>query len=83
MPRQIIIESAYGSSEQSLYPRNLDFNDSLFRLVRGDEWMSFSLTEIDKTTGQCVHVKSVRRVRRALARIEKPIEDHGLEGSSA
>ena len=41
---------------------------------------SFPLSEIDKSTGQCVHVKSTRRVRRALARIEKLIENHKLEG---
>ena len=80
MPRQIIFVCDYGSDKQALYPRVLDFNESLFRLVRGDRWMSFPLSEIDKTTDQCVHVKSARRVRWALSRIEKLIEDHGLGG---
>jgi hypothetical protein len=42
--------------------------------------MLFPLAEIDKTTGQCVYVKSARRLRRVLAKIEKLVEDHGLEG---
>jgi hypothetical protein len=79
MPRQIVIECDFGSDKQPPYYRVLDFNTSLFRLARGDKWMSFPLDEIDKTTGQCVHVKSARRLRRILARIEKLVEDHGLE----
>jgi hypothetical protein len=80
MPRQIIIECDYGSGEQPPFSRVLDFNEALFRLARGDKWMSFPLSEIDKTTGQCVHVKSARRLRRVSAVIEKLIEDHNLEG---
>jgi hypothetical protein len=80
VPRQIIFECDYGCNKQSLYPRVLDFNESLFWLVRGDKWISFPLSEIDKTTGQCVHLKSARRVRWALARIEKLIGDQGLAG---
>jgi hypothetical protein len=79
MPRQIIIECDFGPDKQPPFYRVLDFNDSLFHLAQGDEWMSFPLAEIDKTSGQCVHVKSARRLRRVLAKIEKLVEDHGLE----
>jgi hypothetical protein len=52
MPRQIIIEYDYGCDRQSLYPRVLDFNESLFGLARDDKWISLPLSEIDKTAGQ-------------------------------
>jgi hypothetical protein len=80
MPRQIIIECDFGPDKEPPFYRVLDFNESLFRLSRNDKWMSFPLEEIDKTTGQCVHVKSARRVRQVLATIEKLIENHGLRG---
>ena len=80
MPRLIIIECDFGSDKKPPYYRVLNFNDSLFYLSRGDKWMSFPLAEIDKTTGQRVYVKSARRLRRVLAKIEKLVEDHGLDG---
>jgi hypothetical protein len=66
--------------QQPPFHRVLNFNDSLLALARDDEWMSFSLDQINKTTGQRVHVKSARRLRRVLAKIEKLIEDHGFKG---
>jgi hypothetical protein len=35
---------------------------------------------MDRATTQRVSVKSARRLRRVLAKIEKQIKDHGLEG---
>ena len=80
MPRQIIIEFDFGSDRRPPYHRVLNFNDDLLAFAQNNEWMSFSLDEIDKTTGQCVHVKSVRKLRRVLAKVEELIEDHGFKG---
>jgi hypothetical protein len=35
---------------------------------------------MDKATTQRVNVKSARRLRRVLVKIEKLIQEHGLEG---
>jgi len=80
MPRQIIIECDFGSGKKPPFHRVLDFNEALFRLSLNDKWMSFPLEDIDKTTGQCVHVKSARKVRTILATIEKLVEHYGLRG---
>jgi hypothetical protein len=80
MPRHIIIEFDFGSDKHPPFHRVLNFNDSVLYLAQRDEWMSFSLDQIDKTTGQCVHVKSARKLRRVLAKIEKLVEEHGFKG---
>ena len=82
MPRQIIIEFDYGTDKQLPYYRVLDFDTALFRLARDDKWMSFPLDQIDKTTRQCVHVKSARRLRRVLARIEQLLDEHRLRADA-
>ena len=79
MPRGIIIECDYSSGTS--FSRVLDFNEALFRLAREDKWMSFPLEEIDKTTGQRVHVKSARRLRQALSKNDKLVQKHRLEGT--
>jgi hypothetical protein len=70
MPRQIVIEVNFGTQKPD-FRRVFDFNDALYRLARGDKWMSFPLDQIDKTTGQQVAVKSARRLRRVSARVQK------------
>jgi hypothetical protein len=75
-----MIEFDFGSDKDPPFHRVLNFNDSLLYLARGEEWMSFSLDQIDKSTGQGVHVKSARKLRRVLARIEKLVEEHGFKG---
>lgn len=49
MPRQIIIEFEYGSDKSPPFYRVLDFNESLFRLARKDEWTSFPLDQDHRT----------------------------------
>jgi hypothetical protein len=78
MPRQVVIEFKYGSDRQSLVHRVLNFNESLFAMARVDEWMSFPLDQIDKVTGQCVSVKSARRLRRVQTKIEQLLDKHRL-----
>ena len=57
-----------------------NFNDALYALARDDEWMSFSLDQLDKLTGQKVGVKSAARVRRVMAKVERLINHHGFAG---
>ena len=79
MPRHIVVEVDFGAQKPD-FRRVFDFNDALYRLARGDKWMSFPLDQIDKTTGQQVAVKSARRLRWVAARIQKLIQEHGLVG---
>jgi hypothetical protein len=79
MPRQIVIEFDFGSDGPPQFSRALDFNESLFRLARDDEWVSYPRDQMDRATTQRVNVKSARRLRRVLAKIEKLIRDHDLE----
>jgi hypothetical protein len=80
MPRQIVIEFDFSSDKQSKFSRALDFNESLLRLARDDEWVSYPGDQMDRATTHRVDAKSARRLRRVLAKIEKLIQDHGLEG---
>ena len=76
MPRQIVITFDPGADLHGV--RN--FNDSLFHIVRKDDWISFGLDQLDRATDQRVTVKSKRRVHQALAKIEKLIAKHGFTG---
>jgi hypothetical protein len=80
MARQIVIEFDFGPDKPPQFARALDFNEALFRLARDDESISYPWEQMDRATTQRVNVKSARRLRRALAKIEKLIKDHGLEG---
>jgi hypothetical protein len=80
MPRQIVIEFVFGSDKQAQFSRALDFNEALFRLARDDEGVSYPRDQMDRATTQRVNVKSARRLRRVLAKIERLIQEHGLEG---
>jgi hypothetical protein len=53
VPRQIIIEFEYGSDKSPPFYRELDFNESLFRLARDDEWMSFPLDQASNLRADC------------------------------
>jgi len=77
MPRQIVMEVHIGSNEPTLLHRVLNFNEALLAVAQGDDSMSFPLDQIDKTSGQRIGVKSGRRLRRVLARVEELIEEHG------
>jgi hypothetical protein len=76
MPRQILIGFDVGADIH----RVRNFNDALYSLARKDDSMSFAIDQLDKATGQLVNIKSASRVRRACARIEKLIVDHGFAG---
>jgi hypothetical protein len=80
MPRQIVIEFDFGPDKRLQFTRALDFNESLFRLARDDKSISYPGEQMDRATTQRVNVKSARRLRRALAKIENLLKDHGLEG---
>ena len=80
MPRQIVIEFDFGPDTRSQLSRALNFNESLFRLARDDEWVSYRREQMDRATTQRVDVRSARRLRRVVAKIEKLIQEHGLEG---
>jgi hypothetical protein len=80
MPRQIVIQFDFGLDKQPQFSRALDFNESLFRLARDDKWVSYPRDQMDRATTQRVNVKSARRLRHVLGKIEKIIKDHGLEG---
>ena len=82
MARQIIIEVDYGPGKKpdTYVHRVYCFNDALYYLAENDEWMSFSLDQIDKLNGQRIDVKSARKLRRVLAKVERLINEQGLAG---
>jgi hypothetical protein len=80
MSRQIVIEFDFDTDKPLQFSHALDFNESLFRLACTEESISYSREHMDRASTQVVRVKSARRLRRALAKIEKLIEDHGLTG---
>ena len=82
MVRQIIIEVDYGPGKRldADVHRVYCFNDALYYLAKTDEWMSFSLDQIDKLTGQRIDVKSARKLRRVLAKVNRLINKQGLAG---
>src|SRR5262245_51865894 len=80
MARHIVIEFDFGPGGKPDVHRVRNFNDALYALAREDEWMSFSLDQLDKLTGQKVAVKSARRVRRVIAKVERLINDHEFTG---
>ena len=78
MARQIVIEFDFGPEKQPDIHRVRNFNDSLYNLARNDDWMSFSIDQLDVITGQRIDVKSARKLRRVLAKVEQLIKDHGF-----
>jgi hypothetical protein len=80
MARHIVIQFDFGPGHNPDIHRVRNFNDDLYYLAPNDEWMSFSLDQLDKLTGQRITVKSARRVRRVMAKIERLIEEHGFAG---
>jgi hypothetical protein len=80
MARHIIIEFDFGPGGTQDIHRVRNFNDALYALAQDDEWMSFSLDQLDKLTGQRIDVKSARKLRRVVANVERLIIDHGFAG---
>jgi hypothetical protein len=80
MGRQIVIEFDFGPGKQPDIHPVRNFNDSLYHMSRSDDWISFSIDQIDKLTGQRVGVKSARKWRRVLLTVKTLINDHGFAG---